>query len=349
MSVLHLWGSREWRGGENQFRLLIDHLSEPFRGLLAAPARSPLQQRLADSIEFVPARCGGFGDLASILAVRRLIRSRGVRLIHAHNSGAHSTALLARAGLGVPLVVSRRNAFAVSSGWKHRAANHHIAVSAAAAQQLARAGVNAGSISIVHDAVDASAHKSAQPQRLGYSPDTVMVLCVAAFTAEKDHALLLEAWRAVETVASNVILVLVGDGPLRQASEQQSAQAGLKRVHFTGWRDDVIDLTHGADLVTLASKQEGLGSSLCEAQMAGKAVAATNAGGIPEAVDDGKTALLSAAGDPQALAENLLALIKDADLRVRMGAAGRARAMVKFHPETIARQHETIYRNLIGG
>lgn len=347
MSVLHLWHSRGWRGGENQFALLASHLVDPWRGHLGAPAGSELARRLDGVLPFHALRCNGLFDPGSALAARRLMARHGLRIIHAHDAHALSTAILARIGTGARLVVSRRNAFPIKSGWKYRAADAVVAVSSAAADQLVKAGVPAARITIVPDAVDLAELDAASPERSGVGPADVIVLCVAAFSAEKDHATLLEAWADIEKVHPTAELHLAGSGKLEDELRGLSASLSLQRVRFLGWRDDVAALINGADIVVLSSRAEGLGSSLCEAQAAGKAVVATSAGGIAEAVEHGETGLLSPPGDAQALGAHIKALLADPDRRKNMGEAGRARAVTRFAPQRIAEAHEALYASLL--
>ncbi|MCG6114769.1 MAG: glycosyltransferase family 4 protein [Mesorhizobium sp.] len=347
MSVLHLWHSRGWRGGENQFRLLAGHLADSWRGHLGAPAGSELARRLDGVLPIHAIACNGLFDPGSVLAARRLISRHGLKLIHAHDAHALSTAILARIGTGARLVVSRRNAFAIKSGWKYRAADAVVAVSSAAADELMKAGVPANRITIVPDAVDLAELDAASPERSGLGPSETIVLCVAAFSAEKDHATLLRAWAEIEKLHPEAQLHLAGSGRLEDELRRQAAALSLERVRFLGWRNDVAALIKGADIVVLSSRAEGLGSSLCEAQAAGKAVVATSAGGIPEAVEDGETGLLSPPGDAQALAEHLKVLLADPDRRKSMGEAGRARARICFAPEAIAGAHAALYASLL--
>lgn len=346
MSVLHLWHSRGWRGGENQFRLLASHLSDQWRGHLGAPVGSELARRLENVLPFHALACNGLFDPGSALAARRLLSRHGVRLIHAHDAHALSTAIVARIGTGARLVVSRRNAFPIKSGWKYRAADAVVAVSSAAADELMKAGVAASRITIVPDAVDLAELDAASPERLGVGPADVIVLCVAAFSAEKDHATLLQAWAEIEKVHPTAQLHLAGSGKLEDELRGLTASLSLTRVRFLGWHDDVAALIKGADIVVLSSRAEGLGSSLCEAQAAGKAVVATSAGGIPEAVEHGETGLLSPPGDAHALAAHIKALLADPTRRKNIGKAGRASALTRFAPQTIARAHEALYASL---
>ena len=349
MTVLHLWHSSGWRGGENQFRLLATHLAPSWQGHLGAPPGSQLMQRMAGVLPAHPMRCNGLLDFGSIARARQLIVQHGFKLIHAHDSHALSTALSIRMLTKTRVVASRRNAYAIRSGWKYRAADAFFCVSEAAARELSRAGVAEERLAIVPDAVDLDALDSSQPERLEADPSDIVVLCVAAFSAEKDHRTLLAAWQQVEARCGEAWLHLAGSGSLETELRELSASLGLQRVRFLGWREDVPALIKGADVVVLSSRSEGLGSSLCEAQAAGKPVVATRAGGIPEAVDEGVTGLLSPVGEPSSLSDNLAGLIADPERRVSMGEAGRKRARTLFSPSAVTHAHQALYESLLSG
>jgi len=83
-----------------------------------------------------------------------------------------------------------------------------------------------------------------------------------------------------------------------------------------------------------------------ESMAAGRAVVATNVGGVPDAVVDGQTGLLVAPDDDAALAEGLDRVLRDVDLRARMGRAGVARARLLYHVTTIMTAVESLYQEL---
>ena len=95
-----------------------------------------------------------------------------------------------------------------------------------------------------------------------------------------------------------------------------------------------------------SSLAEGLSTALLEAMSHGVAVAATDAGGTAEAVSDGRTGLLVPRGDSEALAPAIAALVRDGDLRRRLGDAGRDRVRAEFDAASVTRKYEDIYTRL---
>ena len=96
----------------------------------------------------------------------------------------------------------------------------------------------------------------------------------------------------------------------------------------------------------MSSITEGLGTSLLDAMAAGKPIVATRTGGIPEVVADGETGILVAPRDHDAMAEAIVRLLKDDDLRRRMGDAGRARARSLFSAERMVQNTVGVYHRV---
>lgn len=342
--VFHLSGEHGWRGGEVQLELLLSRLASNSKDRLFVPKTSELARRVAFTAT-IPIGRLGFAYPAAALTVRRAIKQAGEPVIlHAHSSKAIETALLAGIGLNAQLVISRHTAFPVTSGWKYRAATALVAVSDATQQRLIRAGVDMERIEVIPIAVDDTKLDSAVVSGfVGHGP---IVLHAAAFTAEKDHRTLLQAWALVEKSHPTAVLLLAGDGPLWRECSAHAEEIGLRRVEFVGWVETVGELVKRCDLAVLSSRFEGFSTFLCEAQWCGKAVAATRAGGTAEAVAHGITGLLSEPGNIEALAHNVLDLIDDVRKREQMGASAAVRARQMFSPDRLAKAHERLYGSL---
>ena len=162
-------------------------------------------------------------------------------------------------------------------------------------------------------------------EELGLGDQDVVVTCVAEFTATKNHVSLLSAWRRVAKEEPRAHLLLIGDGRLRKPMERQAAANRISHVHFFGFRKDVPQLLHAADIFVLPSRREGLPRSVMEAMAAGKPVVATDVRGSRDLVEHEVTGLLVKLGDVEGLAVALLRLVRDPGLRERMGQAARAK------------------------
>jgi glycosyltransferase involved in cell wall biosynthesis len=117
-------------------------------------------------------------------------------------------------------------------------------------------------------------------------------------------------------------------------------------VLLVGFRPDVLSLHKAFDIFVMSSVTEGLGTSLLDAMAAGKPVVATMTGGIPEVVVDEETGFLVPPRDHAAMAEAIVALLKDEALRRRTGEAGRARACTLFSAERMVQETLRVYQRV---
>lgn len=159
------------------------------------------------------------------------------------------------------------------------------------------------------------------------------VVCVGRLSPEKGHHGLLRALARLRATVPALRVSFVGDGPMRAELEAQARELGLAdSVEFLGARSerDVMQILASADLFALASLMEGLPVVLMEAMSLGLPVVAPRVAGVPELVNDEREGLLFHPSDWDGLGAQLRRLLTDADLRARLGAAGRARVAQEF-------------------
>jgi N-acetyl-alpha-D-glucosaminyl L-malate synthase BshA len=143
-------------------------------------------------------------------------------------------------------------------------------------------------------------------------------------------------------------LVLVGDGPERDAAEQQVDSLGLRKdARFLGKVESVGDVLRGADLFLLPSATESFGLAALEAMACAVPVVASAVGGIPEVVEDGKTGFLAPPGDVAGMAERALRLLGDATEHERMKRNAVARAL-EFSTDRVVPRYERLYQEVLG-
>ena len=188
------------------------------------------------------------------------------------------------------------------------------------------------------------AERDAVRAELGLPAGAPTLVCVGQLLPVKNHRDLLQAFASERLRRAGAHLLLVGDGPLRGALEQQAA-AVAARVHFLGVRPDVPRLLAAADVFVLASSTEGNPLSVMEAMAAGRPVVATAVGCIPELVTEG-TGCLVPPGDVAALEAALHALVTDAGLARTMGEAAARSARERFDDAQMAQAYEQLYREV---
>ena len=186
---------------------------------------------------------------------------------------------------------------------------------------------------------------------LGCANDVACLIgCVASFTPVKRHEVLLAAFAQLHARRPDTHLILIGDGPLRQALEAQALALGIgSAVRFAGARADVERILPALDLFVLASGTEGMSNAILEAQACGLPVVAGTVGGNAEVVCPQVTGLLVTSGTIGEYAEALLVMVGDPERRRRMGIAARDHAQKHFSVAAMAASYEHLYRELVHG
>ena len=275
------------------------------------------------------------------VALARWLARAAPDLLHVHAGigwEGHGPSRAAQAA-GIPVVRTEHLPYLLTDAGQqaeHRASvaglSKMICVSDAVAESHLRQGVDPALIATVKNGVaprTTSRPRAALRAEWGVG-DAPVLLMVARFTAQKGHALLLDALPAILAAHPGSIVLLAGDGPLLTPVARAVARSGLAgTVRMLGPREDVAELMALADLLLLPSAFEGLPLVALEAMAAGLAVAATEAPGNAEAVADGVTGRL-AAPRSESFAAMVIDLLSDRARLAAMGTAGRERQQALF-------------------
>jgi len=143
-------------------------------------------------------------------------------------------------------------------------------------------------------------------------------------------------------------LVLVGDGPERDALERRAHELGIaRRTLFAGYQTEIAPYFDLFDALLLPSRNEGTPVVAIESLAARTPVVATRVGGVPDVVLDGTDGFLAEVGDVEALAARLDELARDPELRARFGAAGRERVLPRYRVSRLIDDMDALYRELL--
>ena len=182
---------------------------------------------------------------------------------------------------------------------------------------------------------------------LNISSDAVVIATVARLFDLKGHEYIIEAAREVAKEHKNVIWLFIGDGKLRNQLEQQIAGYNLTEYfRFTGLvpPERVAQWLHASDILVHCSLREGLARALPQALLCGKPAISFDVDGAAEVIRDDQTGYLLAPQDIAALTQAQKKLISDADLRRRLGQAGREFCRVEFDHKLMVDRIEQIYQ-----
>jgi glycosyltransferase involved in cell wall biosynthesis len=168
-----------------------------------------------------------------------------------------------------------------------------------------------------------------------------VIISVGRLDRRKGHEQLLQAFQRVTLQIPNARLLICGASTERTDYGKYLLDIAQRlgivdAICFAGHRTDISALYAGANLFSLAARDEAFGLVFLEAMASGLPVVAVRSGAVPETVIDHETALLSAPDDAEGLANNLLKLLLDPDLAHRLGEAGLARVWTHYDPHTIA-------------
>jgi glycosyltransferase involved in cell wall biosynthesis len=295
------------------------------------------------------------------LAARRvteLLKTLRPDVLHLHMYraevvGTRAALALAEAGLPRPYVISTVHSSRRRSEEDQEllrgltpSMDRLIAVSGAIVRKMGAEGRVGPPVELIHNGVDLTRYAQTEacctlPQEYGFPEGTPVVGVVARLEPEKGHPTLLEAWAQVVERVPEARLLVVGEGSRRSALEAQGRELGLlgeecdgdscvgtrqarpgAKVIFTGLRDDIPAVTAALDVAVLPSYREAQGLALLEAMALRRPVVASNVGGIPEAVEDGRTGLLVPPHDAPALADAIVRLLTDHPLADSLARAG---------------------------
>jgi glycosyltransferase involved in cell wall biosynthesis len=189
--------------------------------------------------------------------------------------------------------------------------------------------------------------RAAARRALGLPPQMTLVGIVATLRSWKGHRYLIEAMAALHR--ADLGLIIVGDGPQREALQEQAGAAGLAHFSMPGQQADVLPWLQALDIFALPSyANEGVPQALVQAMLCALPCVTTGVGAIGEAALADRTALVVPPRDAAALARATARLADDAALRGHLGAAAREHCAARFDIQVMLDRMEAIFRAASG-
>jgi glycosyltransferase involved in cell wall biosynthesis len=317
--------------------------------------RSKLQ-KLASIADAAPAA-------VSLLGLAAYIRSHRIEILHSTDRPRDAIACVALAALTgakslIHVHVNYGDWMRRGVTWAFGRADAIVGVSNFTASTFVQAGYRPDRVHAVLNAIepsrwDPSLDPALGRASLGISESAPLIVSVGRLFRSKGYFELLQALAIVKREFLDVRLAIVGtDYPVgsgtTNALKESARELGVgENVVFTGERSDVPSLLAACDVFSLPSMWEPFGLVYAEAMAMKRPVVALTNGGTPEVVEHGKCGLLSPPGDIEALAANLLRLLRDPALRAQLGEHGRSRVEAHFTPQRMASDFATLYERLL--
>ena len=235
-----------------------------------------------------------------------------------------------------------------------RAFDRVLVVSEKIRSQLLASGMPPDKVTLVHNAIVVERYqRTGRPNVIeglvGRPVERPIVTTIGRLSPEKGHKDFVTALGIVARRGARVSAVLVGDGPSRAALEAQVRELGLgDRVHFTGYIQAPERVFEDVDLMVLPSYTEGLPNVVLESLVMDVPVLATRVGGTPDVLTDGESGRLIEPGDPEGMADGILAFLADRAGWQAMARRGREHVLAHFDFRARTRRLEQIYTEMVG-
>lgn len=334
---------------------------------------SPLAASLATAgVTAVPLRLSAAGSVAGLARILRRDRyDVAVSTVRREHVKVGTAARMAGLPGGVARLLTgwtpsvrpstRRR---LRRGWKHRRCVHLAATNSEAgrSEAIERGLVAEDRVVTIHNGVDLERFDPDRLPRarfrseLGIPGDAFLIASISRFVERKGQAVELEALGRLVASRPDVHLVFVGpcrteERPFLRSLRRRAADfPGAGRIRFLGGRDDVPRILADSDLLVRAALEEGLPNIVLEAMAMRVPVVATRICGTPEAVLDGRTGSLVAAGDAEGLLRAADELVRAPVHRRRaMGEEARARVRREFRMDRMVEAYERLFERACGG
>jgi len=362
LRILQINSGIGWSGSHHQVYLLSRGLAE--RGhevtVVCEPGGHLMEKALGAGLKVAPLRMKGQWDLQAVWRIRQWIQNQRIEIVNTHKPLPHTLGVLAAGWTKSIVVATRRVSFPLRrhpfSRWKwDKAVAGLIAVSKGVSESLIASGIPEKKVVVIYSAVDLERFHPEVPgegvrREFGIPPNSPVVGQVADFRAYKGYDILIDAAAIVLKEMPGVHFFCIGHkGSEYEKLSQQANRLGIARqILFTGFRNDVeafySNMTLCVNCTTIA---EGLPGSLREALAMRVPVIGSDVSGNRELAIPGRTGVLVPPKDPRALAEAILALLKDPARRQAMGIEGRRFMEAEFSVRTMVNRTESLYLNLV--
>lgn len=318
----------------------------------------------------IPIHCLDIGNDATprnIKKVSSFLEAGRYEIIHTHSPFPSALTRLLAPRDGLAGIVHTEHSLPGSRNWLTRAANRLtyplcdvvISVSRVVEREVGRGWPFKPKDSrVIYGGIDEEALSGVTPDRIADTrrsleiPESDLVVGnVAHLRRQKGHDVWLETARLVLDERPNTTFVIVGrekEPGYQQGLQEHAAALGIEeRVRFAGFQPDPYPYMASFDIFLMASEFEGFPIALVEAMGMGVAVVSTDVGGVSEAIGPDPTGLLAPAGDPRALATQVIALLDDDRRRGDLAGRARSRARSEFTVRRMVELVEGVYDELV--
>lgn len=356
ISVLYVTDTMEEGGSLNQLTSLLCNVPNSIKATVVfgnSPALEPTKHMLASrNITVITVPVTKPKDMRWYGYLKSIIQDVHTDIIHAHLNHSGSCRYLFFANKShIPIVATEHDPFPLSPLKKLikketlRRTSHTIAVSTANADFLvAEYDIAKDRISVVHNGIEPLKTEPKTKKR----ESIVKIGGIMELHERKGPDILIEAFNQIHTEYANTELHIAGTGKMKERLGDQIRQYGLHdAVTLHGWVSDIDEFLNNIDIFVLPSRREAFGLVVLEALMRKKPVIASNTGGIPDILRDGKDGLLFEREKTSSLVEKLKFLINNEKQCFMIAEEGYTRAKNNFSTETMTDKTVSLYKSYV--
>jgi glycosyltransferase involved in cell wall biosynthesis/GT2 family glycosyltransferase len=334
-SILFVSHISDLSGAPISLSLLVKNLNKgKYHPIVALPDPGPIKSKLNTSnINYQVYKDNFIHKIFPSLKIYRILKERQIDLIYLNTSATIWAAKAARP-LGIPVISHIREDLRGPNNLVIRAKIRSWSDKIILISNWMKSFIRSNKAVVVHNAIDISDFRSLDPDRVRLEFDLKgkIIVFVGSLEERKGVRHLIKAFPAIRASVPDAKLLIVGKPLPGQKNYLNTLKSLAKNgnIIFMGTRPDVYDVMAAGDLLVAPSLSEPFGRIIIEAMGCGKPVVATNVGGIPEIIEDGKTGLLVPPGNEKSLADAVIKLLTNRPLADSLAAAGRERAEKHF-------------------
>lgn len=356
MKILHVCGKKDWGGGENQLLLLIDELNidqNSIEQFLLCPFESQLYNKLISrglSIKLFASKKQLNLDPRFLFKIYKIVKKNEIDIIHVHDPDAHSLVILAIDifRIKVKVILHKKTIFPIKNKkysvykYNHISIKQIICVSEASKNSII-SKIKIIPIKVVYDAIQIESD---------FKKDKVLnsfiVLNIANHTRHKNLFTLLDVANCC--INENKLpfkFIQLGHGKLTPSLiEKRDALNLTNDFEFKGFIENVEEYFCKSDVFIFTSIREGLGVSLLEAIKYNLPIVSSNAGGIPEVIENNNDGLLCDFDDVYGYVENLTKIYHSKELASFLTKNALSKIETKFATTNMVKKIKEIYLSI---
>jgi len=353
-------------GGESHVLELVEELNkEYYESIVLSFTYGPMVDRLKSmGIKTYVIETERPFDFRKWRKVTEILKSERIDIVHAHGTRANSNTYSSAKKLGIPVVYTVHGwsfhpdqgfllkglrilgeKFLVDKSELTICVSDNNLIDASKEFPMKRAevvkyGINLKKFNPALSFPDIRAE-------FGIDKDTVVIGYVVRMTKQKDPLTLVHAIALIPSHL-NVKFLFIGDGELKESAIKLAKELNVSsKIQFVDFRQDVPSILNGIDVYCLPSLWEGLPIGMLEAMAMGRAVVVTAIDGAKEVIKNMENGILVPVQDPEKLAEALILLIDNPELRKKIGENAAATILSDFNVSKMTRKVESIYDKMI--